>query len=246
MWLPRWLGEVYAKLYAELNTDLFTFEKARSLLEAKRAWLNVAFSKLHEFRALYIYSRTRPRLYGLLKPETFVLMASGMFKNLDKVRQERYLQLICDVTTSLVKRHKAESVCLYGSVARGKARLDSDLDFLVVSDAFKGSLSSRIEELCQVDEEVAGELRRLRKLGVYTSLSFYPLRKEEVLRFPPILLDLTVEGIIVHDRELFLEKALAMLRDKLVKLGAKRISIDEETWYWDLKPDYVFGEAIEL
>jgi len=31
-----------------------------------------------------------------------------------------------------------------------------------------------------------------------------------------------------------------------LRQGAKRIFIDKERWYWDLKPDYKFGEAVAI
>jgi len=246
MWLPRWLGEAYAKLFTSFGVELFTFSEAMKALNVDKKWLNVAFSKLHAKRLLYIYSKTRPRLYRLLRPESFIVAAADKLKNLDKVKQERYLQLICDVALFLAKDFNASSICIYGSVARGTARLDSDLDLLVVSNTFRGSLTSRIEKLCQVEEAVAGELSYLRRHGVHASLSFYPLREEEVLRFPLILLDVVEEGVIIYDRELFLEKALAKLKERLTRLGAKRVFVKEDSWYWDLKPGYTFGEVVEI
>ncbi|RLE49700.1 MAG: hypothetical protein DRJ33_08020 [Candidatus Methanomethylicota archaeon] len=246
MWLPRWLGEVYAKLFMCFGVELFTFDDALKVLNVDRAWLNVVFSKLHAKRVLCVYERSRPRLYRLLKPESFMAVAAGVLKNLDRVKQERYLQLICDVALDLIKRFNASSVCVYGSVARGKARLDSDLDVLVVSSVFKGSLTSRVEELCSVEDAVADELGFLKKRGVYASLSFYPLREDEVPRFPLVLLDVLEDGVIVYDRDFFLEKALAKFRERLARLGAKRVFISEDSWYWDLKPGYVFGEVIEI
>jgi hypothetical protein len=120
------------------------------------------------------------------------------------------------------------------------------LDILIISDDFKGTLASRIDKLITIEEKVFDEIERLKRDGIYTSLSFLPLRKEEVTRFPLILLDLTEEGIIIYDEEFFLEKILVKLKAKLIELNARRIFIDEDTWYWDLKPDYKFGEIISI
>ncbi|MBM5806040.1 MAG: hypothetical protein FJZ49_08290 [Candidatus Verstraetearchaeota archaeon] len=246
MWLPRWLGEAYSKLYFEFGLEPFKFEEARSLLKSDKIWLNVAFSRLHSLRALYVHARTRPRLYRLIKPETLTLITTGEIKDLAKIKQERYLQLICDITSLLIKNYGKASVCIYGSVARGTARPDSDVDLLIVSDDFDGSLTSRIERLCDLEDRVSDELKRLRKYGIDTGISFYPLRREEVLRSPLILLDLTVDGIIIHDQALLLERALTRLKSRLAELGARRILANDDMWYWDLKPDYKFGEVIEL
>lgn len=48
-----------------------------------------------------------------------------------------------------MRNYRLTSICLYGSVARGTARRDSDVDLLVVSDDFSGSLASRVEHVLQ-------------------------------------------------------------------------------------------------
>lgn len=245
MWLPRWLGEVYSKLYAAFDLEPFKFDEAKALLKSDKSWLNVAFSRLHSKRVLYIHAKLRPRLYRVIRPDSFLLMAAGEIKDLYKIKQERYIQLVSDITTLLIKRYGKLSVCLYGSVARGTARSESDLDLLVVSDDFKGSVSSRLDQLYELEGMVSDEIERLRRLGIDAGISFYPLRREEVLRTPPILLDLTVDGIILHDDDFFLEGALSRLRARLTELGARRIC-EDDVLYWDLKPDYKFGEVIEI
>jgi len=247
MWMPRWLGETYVRLYSEFGLEAFTINDAVKVLGRSEEWVNVAFSRLHKFRLVYLLERSRPRLYRVVSPEAMILVLSGKIRNLDKVKQERYLQLILDASLHLIRSYKLTSICLYGSVARGTARRDSDVDLLVVSDDFGGSLASRVERVLEdVEKKVSCEVERLRKYGVDTGLSICPLRREEVLRFPPILLDLTEDGIILYDEGSFLERALTRLKARLSELNAKRVFIGEDSWYWDLKPDYKFGEVVEL
>ena len=247
MWIPRWLGETYVRLYSEFGLEAFTLNDAVKVLSRSEEWVNVAFSRLHKLRLVYLLERSRPRLYRVVSPEAMILVLSGRVKNLDKIRQERYLQLILDATLHLMRSYKLTSICLYGSVARGAARRDSDVDLLVVSDDFSGSLASRVERVLEcVEKKVSCEVELLRKYGVDTGLSVCPLRREEVLHFPPILLDLTEDGIILYDEGSFLERALTRLKARLSELNAKRVFIGEDSWYWDLKPDYKFGEAVEL
>jgi predicted nucleotidyltransferase len=176
-----------------------------------------------------------------------ILVLSSRIRNLDKIRQERYLQLVTDASLHLMRNYRLTSICLYGSVARGTARRDSDVDLLVVSDDFSGSLASRVERVLQeLERKVSGEVERLRKYGVDTELSIYPLRREEVSRLPPILLDLTEDGIVLYDEGSFLERTLTRLKARLSELNARRVFIGEDSWYWDLKPDYKFGEVMEL
>jgi len=144
------------------------------------------------------------------------------------------------------KSFSLSSLAVYGTVARGVARKDSDIDFLIVSNDFVGSLGSRAERLFKVEELLGSELAWLRKKGIYTSLSFYPLREEEAEKVPLLFLDLTEEAVILYDKNRFLERILTDFKAKLLKLGAKRTFINKEKWYWDLKPDYKFGEEIPI
>ncbi|MEM2876344.1 MAG: nucleotidyltransferase domain-containing protein [Candidatus Bathyarchaeia archaeon] len=70
-----------------------------------------------------------------------------------------------------------DAFAVYGSVARGDARFDSDVDVLIISEDLTGSLGSRIRKLYTIEEALQDELRWLRRHKVYTGLSFYPLRE---------------------------------------------------------------------
>jgi len=245
MWIPSWLGEVYSRLYTRFEGELFTFREARDFLSFNENKLAVAFSKLHSCRILLIFEG-RPRSYRLLDPQNFILLASNTIKNLDKIAQERYAKLLCDAFRLTFKSFDLSSFAVYGTVARGVAKKNSDIDILIVSNDFLGSLGSRIERLIRVEERLREELAWLRKRDVYTSLSFYPLREEEAERVPLLFLDLTEEAVIFYDKNRFLERVLTDFKAKLLRLGAKRVFIDKENWYWDLKPDYKFGEEIPL
>jgi len=246
MWIPKWLGECYSKLFGHFGQELFTFQQARELLTVNETKLAVAFSKLHSKRILLIFDHGRPRLYRLLNPDNFILLASETIKNMDKIPQERYLRIICDCFRRTSERLNMESFAVYGSVARGSATLNSDVDILLISEHLSGSLGSRMKTLYNMEEALHDEQRWLRKHGIYAGLSFYPLRKREAQRLPNLFLDLTEEAVILKDEEHFLERTLLELKTKLLKMGAKRVFINKEQWYWDLKPDYKFGETIAI
>jgi len=246
MWISKWLGECYSRLYLRFGLELFKFSEAKELLSLDENRLSVAFSKLHSKRLINIFNRGRPRLYRLLNPENFLFLASGAVKNVEKIASERYLRLILDCLRVLLKTMDLESFAVYGSVARGSPSQYSDVDILIVSDSLDGSLGSRMEKLYHLEKTLEEELKWLRKHGVYTSLSFYPLRREEAQRLPLLFLDLTEEAAILYDRNSFLETTLLELKSKLLKQGAKRVMVDKEHWYWDLNPNSRFGEKIEI
>lgn len=245
MWISKWLGELYSRLYSRFGLEPFTFSEAREFLSLSEGRLSVAFSKLHSKRVLLVFERGKPRLYRLLDPDNFFFLASGLVKNVDKIGSERYVKLVLDCLRIVMRSLDLESFAVYGSVARGSASKSSDVDILLISDSLEGSLGSRIEKLCGVEEPLDGELRWLRKHGIYASLSFYPLRRSEARELPLLFLDLTEEAVVLYDRSGFLEATLLELKGSLLKQGARRIVLSKERWYWDLKPGFRFGERIE-
>lgn len=246
MWIPSWLGEIYSRLRTKFGCDLFTFQEAKDLLSADENRLAVALSKLHSHRILLVFETGRPRFYRVLDPRSFISLASGVIQNVEKIVQERYVELLCGAFRLVSEWFDLTSFAVYGTVARGTARRDSDVDVLLVSDDFVGSLGSRIERVCRVEDELREELAWLRRHGVYTGLSFYPLRREEAEKTPLLFLDLTEDAVIFYDENRFLETVLTVVKGRLLKRGAKRVFLDEERWYWDLKPDYKFGEKVTI
>lgn len=246
MWIPKWLGESYSKLLTRFGQELFTFQQAKEFLSVNETKLAVTFNKLHSKRILLIFDRGKPRLYRLLNPENFILLASENVQNVEKIPQERYLRLILDCFRQTSEKLNIDAFAIYGSVARGTAGKTSDIDILVISEELRGSLGSRIGMLYGIEETLQDELRWLRKKGIYAGLSFYALRRFEAQRLPNLFLDLTEDAVILQDQNRFLEKTLLDLKMTLLEMGARRVFINRERWYWDLKPDYKFGERIAI
>jgi hypothetical protein len=62
----------------------------------------------------------------------------------------------------------------------------------------------------------------------------------------PLYLDLVEDGILILDRQGFFEAVLAGMRARMRALGSRRVHLPDGTWYWDLKPDFRFGEVVEI
>lgn len=137
------------------------------------------------------------------------------------------------------------SLVVFGSVGRGTARPDSDVDLLVVADALPPGRMARVTEFDAVERDLAPALERARSRGLETVLS--PLFKtpDEARRGSPLFLDLVDDARLLVDREGFFAGVLSRLRSRLAELGARRVWRGAR-WYWDLKPDYRPGEVIEL
>jgi len=244
MWMQRWLGEIYSRLFYHYRLETFSFSDASRWLGIDSDKLMVAFSHLHKAGALTIFSRSRPRVYRLLDPYNYLLIASGHVR-LIEIMQERYLNLIYNFFRSIADVYNLRAYSVYGSVARGTARDDSDVDLLIVSDDFSGSISSRLDELYEYVKAIEDEVRWLHNHDIHTTLSIYPLTSGEAEEIPILFLDIAYEAKIVYD-DGFLERLLDIIMGKLSMMGARRIELEDGRWYWDLKPDYKPYDVIEI
>ena len=77
-------------------------------------------------------------------------------------------------------------------------------------------------------------------------MQFHPLNVDEARANRAIYLDKTEDAVIVIDRDNFMKQVLEKLGKKLKTMGAKRIFLEDGSWYWDLKPDIKRGEVVEL
>ncbi len=142
---------------------------------------------------------------------------------------------------------RLRSVCLFGSVARGEATPESDIDVLVVAEGLPQDLGSRFRETNWIHMKLkkTESYRSLRARGRNCLISDIPLTPEEVDKHPPILLDMVDDGIILYDRDDFLKNVLRRLSERLKELGAKKVKT-EKGHYWILKPDAKPSEVVEI
>jgi hypothetical protein len=137
------------------------------------------------------------------------------------------------------------SVVVYGSVARGDNRNDSDVDLLIIMKNLpKDSMLKRIR-LFETKVEDKLNLDEYWKMGYYISLSPVLKTPEEAERFSPPYLDMVYDAVILYDSNHFFTRILQKLRDRLKELGAERVRMGKK-WYWVLKKDSRFGETVEL
>ena len=244
MWLPRWAGEIYSRLYYHFGLNIFKFKDALEALGISDNKLNMAFTYLRRAGALTIFDRGRPRMYRLMNPPNFIMLSSG-YVELIRIRQERYLNVIYDFFRIVRNGYSLRAYAIYGSVARGTAREDSDIDVLLISDEFKGSISSRLDELYEYIQAVRDEISWLHEHNIYVTLSIYPLTSGEAKKVPILFLDIIHEARIVYD-DGFLRRLIDIIKGKLSMIGAKRIELSDGRWYWDLKPGFKGLEVNEL
>jgi predicted nucleotidyltransferase len=138
-------------------------------------------------------------------------------------------------------RDRLVSVVLYGSVARRTARPNSDLDVMVVVQGLEGTPAERRAPLLAAWQGA----RAARGLPAM-EWSLVTKTPEEAHASSPLYLDMVEDGILLLDRDGFFDLVLARLRARMKELGSRRVFLPDGSWYWDLKPDFKWGEVVEL
>jgi hypothetical protein len=127
------------------------------------------------------------------------------------------------------------SVVFYGSRARGDEGKASDIDlFIVLKDV--GSFLNTRRRIYRV----------LNELGVGLEFSPLILNSSSAQKLQPIHFELSADGIIVFDRDRFMETVLSKVKRVIEKIGARRYKTDDGCYGWVLKEGIKRGEVIEL
>ncbi len=143
-------------------------------------------------------------------------------------------------------RERLFTVVIFGSVASDAFRPDSDIDILIVAEDLPERRWMRISEFIEnIENKLSEDLQKLYDSGITPSFSPVIKSKDEVRHGSPLFLDMTEAAMILYDRDNFFQKYLDDLKKKLTVLGAKKIAL-KDGYYWDLKPDYKYGDIIEL
>ncbi len=163
--------------------------------------------------------------------------------------QEEYRDLLGDFVDLLRQRFGDDlvSVVLYGSVATGTARPTSDVDVCVVIRNLPSSLRERTKLITPLLPALRNRpgYRTLESRGYFPEVMPIFYTPEEVGKTRPIFLDMVEDSEILLDDGTFSTK-LAGLRERLAALGSQRITLEDGTRYWVLKPDLKPGEVVTL
>lgn len=241
MWLPRWLGGEYAKLYSEIGAKEFAFDNTIHVLGGSQDWAKTVLSALRRRGWLDVLARQgRKRIYRLAEPEEMIILLG---KGIDSVRVPEVIRpIVRGYLAGLFSRfaQRIVSLALYGSFARGDYKENSDIDLLLVIRDFRWDESLSVD---QADRLV----HRLWELKhIHHSIQPYALTPEQAAIHRPIYLDMVEDAIIFYDEDGLITNVLEEMKQKLLTLGATRLRLPSGSWYWDLKPSMREGEIIEI
>ena len=77
------------------------------------------------------------------------------------------------------------------------------------------------------------------------TLSVVVVASDQAAVTRPLYLDLIEDAVYLAD-DGTMRRVLDGLRERMRALGSERIFLPDGSWYWDLKPDLVPGEVVEL
>lgn len=133
------------------------------------------------------------------------------------------------------------SLVLYGSVARGAAKDESDIDLLIILKDAPAAYYERLEPVIEIELKM-----RESASGAPPIFSSLILSKEEAMENRNIFLDMIENSIILYDKDDFFRNRLKAMKNRLQELGSRKFILKDNTWYWQLKPDMKAGEILEL
>lgn len=141
------------------------------------------------------------------------------------------------------------AVAVFGSLARGTAEFPgSDIDLLIVLEGIeKLSFGKRLKLTVKAEDKLSNSREYANFKDVFgwpPSIQEVILTPEELKAHPPILLDLTTDMVILHDKGILSEE-IDRIRKRLRELGARKIK-HKDSWFWILKPDLKLGEEVEI
>jgi predicted nucleotidyltransferase/DNA-binding HxlR family transcriptional regulator len=139
-------------------------------------------------------------------------------------------------------------VVLFGSVARGDWKRESDVDLLVVVDGWESeSDGSRVRELTALKARLArcGSHAEAMRNGFVPAVHEMPLAPPQLKVFRTVYLDIALDGIVLLDRRGEMRKFIESTRARAEEAGSRRVVYPDGTFYWILSRNRP-GEVFEL
>lgn len=243
--LPNWLVNKYFTLFLSFGLMPFSVNDAKRALGTEKASL-----LLFKMRSYGWVDKCGRKTYRVVHPIVSLMEASG-FRWRDEVRQRDRLPVLELAVARLfeVLGSRLESIILFGSLARGEAKPESDIDLLIVAEGLPAKYGERVKVIReaiysnQVDELVMYMWRERR---IYPEFNVILITKEEAGVTHPFYLDMVRDCVVIFDKNGLMSRKIREVGERLRELGAVRVEEPGGSWYWILTPRPEAAREVEL
>lgn len=160
----------------------------------------------------------------------------------------KYYQVIEKMKTLLINYYcdRICSIVVFGSVGRDKFHPESDIDILIIlTDAPKGRFNRFKEFYDNVYLMIEEYIKTFNKSGLNIQVSPIIKTKDEAEYGRPLFIEMADECKVIFDKNNYFNNLLDKVRAKLREYKSEKIPF-KGSYYWKLKPDYKWGEEIEI
>jgi len=242
-WMPKWIGKRYSKLWSDFKECIFTYDEVK---EELGEYTSNYLSEMKRSHSLYIFLKHgKKREYRLVPPQLYIYSYTNKVK-LDWLIKGRYANLILKFFRLLKDELEDNllSLGIFGSVARGEAKKDSDIDLFIIVNELNMSLLERTKYLLNIKrkDSIKKELEFLSIYEIHPRLNFF-LRQKNELTLNFFTIDISFDIKTVYDKGIlrtFLEK----IQRKIEEKDIKRKYLENGKYYLDLNIE--FGEVFEF
>jgi len=243
LWVPEWLGNSYSKLWQTFGPHEFSLDQAEEVLSVERSYLLNIMSRLA--RQGYA-ARVQRGQYRVWSPDYIAASVAGYIQ-LGRLERDTHGSALKSILSDLLEHfgNRLVSVVVFGSIARGNHTNESDIDVLVIVRHWKKRVMARVEELTAATEETGRLLIHLWvSEGAYSPIQWYPLDAEEAGALKPLYLDMTIDAVVVYDRNRFFTAVLERLRLLLHETGAARVALPDGSHVWEMPSGKTLSEVL--
>ena len=160
---------------------------------------------------------------------------------------ERYSDFLQELKEEVIRFYGDNLVTLaiFGSVARGTMRLDSDIDLFICASNLPDGRWHRVDDFEVLESRLEPAFAALRQQGITPVLSPIIKTPAETELGSVLFIDMTEDVIILFDKESYFRKYLDRLTAKMKALGSKKVMLGN-AWYWILIPDHTKVREVSL
>ncbi|MGV9173819.1 MAG: nucleotidyltransferase domain-containing protein, partial [Promethearchaeia archaeon] len=230
-----------------------SFTELNNIIENKNTLSNrlkflLDKSLIYRKKGIYHISDQGRNVSNLLSQADAILHKKDYYKNFEAIPfvfrnyiQDFVMTLKSEFQESLI------SAILFGSIARGKWKSTSDIDiFLIFADevSHKTQLAQRLTEI-KLGFYKTRTLKNDRGEQLHHPIQLVHSTLKALANFQTLFYDIATDGMILFDRKNIGAQFIENIKQRIKRLGLKRIYDEHNNFYWQHK-QVKFGEVIEI